>query len=173
MHKNINKTYAVRAANITIGEVYYDGGVSVDLRGQSSGWKIKSLVLPPSENIEPDLWSSGKTPYHLTSVLRHIRKVIYLATDPKVRDLVYHSGYDHESRRKLTLKYHTLGLSNDESLYRLMALEKHLMELLKFYSDEDDRRLGREEFYQVAQVDSSRIGMCIKEVENERISGLN
>lgn len=145
MIKNINKTYAVHATNITIGEVYHDGGVSVDLRGQSSGWKIRSLVLPPSENIERGLWSSGKTPNHLTAVLRHIRKVIYLATDARARDLVYHSGYDHESRRKLTMKFHTLHPAGDASLSRLMTLEKHFMKLLYCYSDEDDNRLyGRE-----------------------------
>ena len=139
MNKTINKAYKIYVTNITIGKVYSNGGIDAQLRGHENGWKIQSLVLPPCENIEVDLWAYGRTQNHLTTVLRYVRKVIYLATDPRIRELVYFSNYDHDSRRKLSIEHHKLGIDNEDSLCRLIQLEKHIMNLLKFYSDEEIR----------------------------------
>lgn len=131
------KTYNIYVKNITIGKVYSNGGIDAQLHGHENGWKIQSLALPPCENTEIDLWAYGKTQSHLTTVLRYVRKVIYLATDPRIRELVYFSNYDHDSRRQLSRKHHKLGIDNEDSLFRLIQLERHITNLLRFYSDEE------------------------------------
>ena len=131
--KNNDKYKSITAASVTIGEVYGNGGLEVSLVGAPSEWSISNLVLPPCENFPKEFECSGRTANNAKAVLRHLRKVLYLATNPLLRRNIYHEGRDLASRRQLTLLHHTLGRNGEAAMDRLVHLENILISLIEFY----------------------------------------
>ena len=144
---------AITVTDITIGEVSSNGGIDTCLKGAPSDWKIQSLVLPPCENIRLAFGNNGRIAVQSKNLLKYMRKIIYLATDPAYRIRIYHRHLDLVSRRHLNLVHHTLNSKDENMLARLIHFENILLGTMSFF---EQKRGGGE----MASMEASRHANC-------------
>jgi hypothetical protein len=137
MKKHIIKHWNVKVRSIEFVDAPLCGGIMPNLINGSlrHTGHIYEFTLPPSEQKEVRRDRDNIICARAKDLLKHIRKIFYLATLPEKRHSIYFQPNDMEFRRQELIRHNTLVDGKKAALERLIYLEQVLLGVVGFFDE--------------------------------------